>query len=238
MWSLVFIGAVTAILWAGCTEPTPTPDLEATVAAMVATQTASQPTPRATSPTFVAQPTQTSTPTLALSNIFRGVFEELNAEVVRVIDGDTVEVVLGDGSRDTVRLLGVDTPETYGQNKPYEYEDIVDTACLDNWGDLATEFAVGPLEGRTIALLLDPVAGERGSYGRLLAYILVEEQDFGSSLVAQGYARVYEEGDSSLEPEYLRLRSQAQAAGVGLWGCSSEATVIDVLPPSGGTISD
>ena len=43
------------------------------------------------------------------------------AEVARVIDGNTVDVVLADGSTERIRLLGIDTPETYGQNKAYEY---------------------------------------------------------------------------------------------------------------------
>ena len=71
--------------------------------------------------------------------------EGLIAEVVRVIDGDTVEVMFEDGTPDRLRLLGVDTPETYGQNKANDYGSITDVTCLDDWGHRATEFAVQEL---------------------------------------------------------------------------------------------
>ena len=122
---------------------------------------------------------------------------------------------------DRVRLLGVDTPETNGQNEPYEYDAVTDTACLDDWGNRATEFAVDELLGQSVKLLLDPMAGRRGSYDRLLAYILAGGQDFGSLLLVLGYGRVYEEGDSSWEQNYLRLQDEAQAKGRGLWDVRS-----------------
>ena len=60
--------------------------------------------------------------------------KRLLAEVVRVVDGDTFDVKFQDGSTDRIRLLGVDTPETYSSNEAYEYGDITDMACLDAWG--------------------------------------------------------------------------------------------------------
>lgn len=148
----------------------------------------------------------------------------LMAEVVRVVDGDTIDVVFSDGSNDRVRLLGVDTPETFQTNKPGEYGTITDTTCLDDWGREATKFATGLLMGETVELLLDPVAGGRGSFGRLLAYVLVSGEDSNSILVRRGYARVYEEGKAIREGEYLDLQRQAQDARIGLWGCSSGRT--------------
>jgi micrococcal nuclease len=58
----------------------------------------------------------------------------LTATVVRVVYGDTIDVMFEDGTPDTVRLLGVDTPETYECNQAYDYGEITDTACLDSWG--------------------------------------------------------------------------------------------------------
>ena len=149
----------------------------------------------------------------------------LVGEVVRVIDGDTVDVVFEDGTTDRVRLLGVDTPETFGQNKAYEYGGVTDTGCLDDWGSLATEFAIDTLAGLSVALFLDPLAGERGYYGRLLAYVHVDGQDFNAALVEHGYARVYTEGDSSREEGYLALQRQAQNDRVGLWECEAAPTL-------------
>ena len=81
---------------------------------------------------------------------------------------------------------------------------------------------------RTVALVMDPAAGERGSYGRLLAYVHVDRTDFNASLVDGGLARVYTEGDSSREKEYLALEERAQLLGVGLWECETATS-----PPSG-----
>jgi len=125
-----------------------------------------------------------------------------------------------DGTTDRVRLLGVDTPETYSANEPNEYGSITDTACLDWWGERATEWA-SVLEGRSVTVILDLAAGARGSYDRLLAYVHVGATDFNATLVENGLARVYTEGEASRKEEYLRLQEEARAAGEGLWACET-----------------
>lgn len=142
-----------------------------------------------------------------------------SATVLRIIDGDTIEVVLEDGTEDTVRLLGVDTPETYGSNNAGEYRDITDLNCLDKWGSKATEFAKQWLGGAKITLILDPAAGERGYYGRLLAYVHIGDEDFNESLLENGYARVYTEGTSSREHQYVLSQRVAITENRGLWAC-------------------
>jgi micrococcal nuclease len=144
---------------------------------------------------------------------------QLNARVIRVIDGDTLEVHLNNGKTDKVRLLGVDTPETNAKNKPGEYGTITDMECLTKWGQKATSYAIEQLDHREVILVLDEEAGLRGYYGRLLAYVEVDKKDFNRSLVQLGYARVYEEGESQRESEYLKDQSVAQANSNGLWSC-------------------
>lgn len=151
-----------------------------------------------------------------------------------MVDGDTIDVTFPDGSTDTVRLLGVDTPETYSGNKANEYGSITDTACLDRWGDLATGFAVEALDGQAVELVMDDAAGDRGFFDRLLAYIVVDGQDFNAQLVKQGYARVYTEGTSGREADYLRLEGVAQAEGAGLWDCGTAAQPI---PPTSTSVA-
>jgi micrococcal nuclease len=150
----------------------------------------------------------------------------VDVEVTRVIDGDTVEVVFLFGPTDMVRLLGVDTPDTFAANRPDEFGAITDTDCLDEWGSLATDFVARMLQGQSaikpaVTLIKDPATGERGFYGRLLAYIHVDDQDFNATLVEQGYARVYTEGESSREGDYLRLEERAREQQIGLWGCEA-----------------
>jgi len=74
------------------------------------------------------------------SSTILGIPTSLTITVTRVIDGDTLDVAAADGGQDRIRLLGVDTPEVSGPNKPNEYGDITDTACLDDWGIRAKEF--------------------------------------------------------------------------------------------------
>jgi micrococcal nuclease len=156
----------------------------------------------------------------------------LTAMVSRVIDGDTVEVEFLEGSigaasqlglesTETVRLLGVDTPETYSSNNPGEYANITDTTCLYGWGDLATVFAFESLNQQMVTIVLDSSAGLKGSFGRLLAYVEVDGVDFNARLVELGYARVYEEGSSKRETDYMDLQGYAQQQSIGLWECAA-----------------
>ncbi|WP_436929031.1 lamin tail domain-containing protein [Halosimplex halobium] len=99
------------------------------------------------------------------------------ATVVGVVDGDTIDVRYANGSTDTVRLLGVDTPEVYADNDPAEFEGVPNNetgrACLESAGEDATAFAERWLAGERVTLVTDPAADRRGSYGRLLAYVHV-----------------------------------------------------------------
>ena len=141
------------------------------------------------------------------------------AFVTRVVNGDTIEVLFENGSTETVRLVGVDAPERPGGNQSHRYEGVVDTACLDDWGTRALDLAVTTLEGRYVDLVPDRSPRSRGFYERLLVYLHVDGRDFNAQLVAEGYARVYEEGESRRKEDYLVLQDGAQAEGAGLWGC-------------------
>ena len=142
-------------------------------------------------------------------------------KITKVIDGDTMDVRFEDGTTDRVRLLGVDTPETNAVNKPNEYGDITDLKCLARWGDKSDDYAKSILDGKEVRLVFDEAAGERGYYGRLLAYIEIGGYDFNESLISRGYARVYEEGTSSRKRRYLSEQKKIMSAGIGLWGdCS------------------
>ncbi len=141
------------------------------------------------------------------------------ALVTRVVNGDTIEVLFENGRTETVRLVGVDAPQRPGGNQSHRFEGVADTACLDDWGVRAQELAATTLQGRYVDLVPDSSPRSRGFYERLLVYLHVDGRDFNARLVAEGYARVYEEGDSRRKEEYLVLQDGAQAEGVGLWGC-------------------
>ena len=86
-------------------------------------------------------------------------------------------------------------------------------------GSRAQELATTTLEGRYVDLVPDSSPRSRGFYERLLVYLHVDGRDFNAQLVAEGYARVYEEGESRRKGEYLVLQEEAQAEDLGLWGC-------------------
>ncbi|ESP88237.1 lamin tail domain-containing protein [Candidatus Halobonum tyrrellensis] len=146
----------------------------------------------------------------------------VRATVVEVVDGDTVKVELANGTRDTARLLGVDTPEVYGENTPGEFEDVPDTeagrACLGEYGDRASAYAERRLAGETVRLTFDANEPRRGYYDRLLVYVHHDGRAFNYGLVERGLARVY---DSSFEERerYYEAEAAAMEADRGLWTC-------------------
>ncbi len=155
-------------------------------------------------------------------------------KVVKVIDGDTIDIQFKNGTIERVRMLGVDTPETTAEkNKIGEYDGITDLECLAMWGKKAKEFTE-QLEGKEVIIEFDNIAGTRGYYGRLLAYVYFKNTtDFTAELVKRGYARVYVEGECKKETEYLKYQEQAFNQRIGLWSClntaSSTAVVIQTV---------
>ena len=102
---------------------------------------------------------------------------EPQVRVVRAIDGDTVVVARPDGRRETVRILGVDTPETHDPRKPVQ--------C---YGPEAAAYTAARLTGRVVALEDD--VETRDVYGRHLAYLRVDGHLFEDELLERGFARL------------------------------------------------
>jgi micrococcal nuclease len=134
-----------------------------------------------------------------------------NARLVRVVDGDTIEVSI-DGRREKVRLIGIDTPETVKPNAPVE--------CF---GPEASAFTKGLLPEGT-PLLLERDVEARDDYGRLLAYVHRAEDGLFVNLeiVAKGYGNLLTFPPNVAHVEDFRAAARAaEAADLGLWGgCS------------------
>ena len=158
--------------------------------------------------------------------------ERLNATVVRVVDGDTVEVRYADDSTDTVRLVGIDSPETRGGTNPAEFEGVPDTeagrACLATAAENATDALVALAADEPAVLAVDPDTDRRDRYDRLLAYVVVGGTNLNEHLVEQGHARVYD-SSFSLAQRFYDHERDAQDARRGLWTCTDAATVTDGL---------
>ncbi|MFB6113626.1 MAG: lamin tail domain-containing protein [Halodesulfurarchaeum sp.] len=145
--------------------------------------------------------------------------------VVEVVDGDTIDIRYQNGSTDTVRLLGVDTPEPNGQNYPGEFEGVPDTewgkTCLQTEAHDATNATKRIVLHKTVRLVFDPVADRRGSYGRLLAYVYENGETLNYRLVDRGYARVYD-SEFTKSDQFYAAEAEAQQSRIGVWRCTQE----------------
>jgi micrococcal nuclease len=132
------------------------------------------------------------------------------AQVVRVVDGDTIIVRLN-GRDERLRYIGVNTPETVKANTPVE--------CYGEAAHQRNEQLVG---GQTVYLAKD--VSERDQYDRLLRYVYAPTADgqllfVNLSLVQDGYAQVSTfPPDVAHAQEFRDAQREAKAAKRGLWG--------------------
>ena len=130
----------------------------------------------------------------------------LQYRVVQVLDGDTIVVRRAGAPDETIRLLGVDTPETHHPRKPVQ--------C---YGPEASEYTASRLFGQLVRLEGD--VERHDVYGRRLAYVYLHGSNFEEELLRKGYARLL-----VIEPNHAHARAflddelDARARRVGLWG--------------------
>jgi micrococcal nuclease len=224
----------TALPAAADSSPTATPTPSATAAPTATPTPSPTATPTTTATESTATPTTTATestattrpPTATTTTAF-GDRTSWQVEVLRVVDGDTLEVAFPDGHTESVRLLGVDTPEVHVENTPDEFEGVPETAAgrdwLRDWGHRASEFARTQLAGETVRIATDPDADRRGSHGRLLVYVHDDGRNVNLELLRQGYARLYD-APFALRPEFQSAEATAQQNDVGLWSDDASRT--------------
>src|SRR5215210_6701069 len=129
-----------------------------------------------------------------------------SGRVVRVVDGDTIAVEVA-GQRETVRYIGIDTPESVKPGTPVE--------CFAKRASAYNERLVG---GERVRLVLDLEARDR--YGRLLAYLYRARDGLfvNAALVRGGYAQPLTIPPNVAHAgELRRLAAAARRAGRGLW---------------------
>jgi len=126
--------------------------------------------------------------------------------VVHVVDGDTIVVAFADRHTETVRLLGVDTPETKHPVKGVQ--------CF---GPEASAYTTRRLTGRVVRLESDAVTVD--PYGRRLAYVILDGRRFDDELVRRGYARFLVIAPNGAHArDLLVAETAARRARRGLWG--------------------
>jgi micrococcal nuclease len=147
------------------------------------------------------------------------------AEIVRVVDGDTV-IVRGRDGETTVRLLGIDTPESVKPDAPVE--------CFGPEAAERTE-ALLP-RGAAVRVAGDPTQDAVDDFGRRLAYVYPEgaATSVNELLVRDGFARVFiSRGTPSLlEPRLTTLERRAREDGRGMWSaCAPSGEVSAGVSP-------
>lgn len=152
--------------------------------------------------------------------------------VVRVVDGDTVDVKIGD-KVERLRLIGIDTPETVDPRKTVQ--------CF---GAEASNKAKTILTGKKVSLQADPTQDNRDKYGRLLRYVYLENgTNFNKMMITEGYAHEYTYYvPYQMQSEFKAAQKDAEQNRRGLWspatcnGVTSSGQKV-ATPTSGGTNS-
>ena len=128
-------------------------------------------------------------------------------KVVKVIDGDTIEVQFNNQT-ETVRLIGIDTPETVDPRKPVQ--------CF---GKEASDKAKSLLNNQTVKLEPDIAQGERDKYGRLLRYVFLDGVNFNQLMISTGFAHeyTYRSNPYKYQIEFRQAEQDARNGKKGLW---------------------
>lgn len=193
-----------------------------------ATEEASQPSPSPSAATATSSPSLS--PSVAPSPSASSQPARTDAQVVEVVDGDTIKVSIAGGPTQTVRIIGVDTPETKDPRKP--------VMCFGAEATAKTKELVDLAGGR---VQLEKDVSQTDKYDRLLRYVWLVHPDgtrmLNEELVKGGFAQ-----SSTYPPDvkyqdlFVAAQQQARDSGTGLWGaCGSfgaEATPVpSVAPP-------
>lgn len=185
--------------YASSATPTPTP----TVPPTVSTPNNGEPTmstPVTTVPPRTNKPPRTK----------KGRYNRKTVRIVRVVDGDTVKAKeLRTGKLWTVRIIGIDTPET---RKPG-----VKVECGGRQATASMKRLANKKRG---VLIADHSQDYVDRYGRILGYLKVGKRDVGRTLVNQGWATtyVYRNKPFNRYRMYKKSENRAEAAGKGVYG--------------------
>ncbi len=141
-------------------------------------------------------PTNVPAPTITVAP-----YEKQKVKVVRVIDGDTIEI---EGNK-KVRYIGINTPELHDSRRPIQ--------C---YGQISADENRRLVEGKEIFIQKD--VSEVDKYKRLLRYVWVEDIFVNDYLVRQGFAQVSTfPPDVKYQQQFLEAQEEAKVNNRGLW---------------------
>ena len=125
---------------------------------------------------------------------------EYSCTVERVVDGDTIDVVLDLGFdilyRSRVRLYGIDTPESRTRDKDEKAR-----------GKMASAFLKEAIEGGNKIVIQTKLKDSRGKFGRVLGDVVVDEENINQSMIDANLAvAYYGQSKNEVEQEHLENR--------------------------------
>lgn len=131
--------------------------------------------------------------------------------VSKVVDGDTIKVTKNEATY-TVRLIGVDTPETVDPRKTVQ--------CF---GKEASAFTKGLIEGKEVTLTTDPTQDLTDKYKRWLRYVHLADGTFvNQQIIAEGYGYEYTYAVAyTYQQAFKDAQADAQKNSKGLWNSST-----------------
>lgn len=125
-------------------------------------------------------------------------------------DGDTIQVDMN-GTKEKVRMIGVDTPETHDPRKNVQ--------C---YGEVASQYTKSTIGNSKVKLLADPTNQNRDRYNRLLRYVYLEDgRLLNAELIKNGYGFAYTGFPFEKIEEFREYQRQAQENNLGLWSSCS-----------------
>ncbi|MBP7462263.1 MAG: thermonuclease family protein [Candidatus Delongbacteria bacterium] len=122
--------------------------------------------------------------------------------IVEVVDGDTIRLSNGE----TIRLLGIDTPEIHDERTSVQF-----------YGHKASEFLHHLALNQEVLLQFESI--RRDKYNRVLAYVTLRQSGLclNEEMIRQGYAFVYTRFPFQRFEQFRKLQIEAIHSGRGLW---------------------
>lgn len=133
------------------------------------------------------------------------------------VDGDTIAINMN-GAVETIRFVGIDTPETHKPNTPVQ--------C---YGPAASAFTKASIGTQPVKLVADSLSTNRDKYNRLLRYVILPDgTNLNEKLVQTGHAFYYPYFPFTKSEAFAADQEQAKSQNLGLWGNCNP------IPRSGG----
>lgn len=125
------------------------------------------------------------------------------------VDGDTIAVNM-DGKVETIRFIGIDTPETHKPNTPVQ--------CYGPAAAAHTKNVIAQAGGK-VRLVADSLSSNRDRYNRLLRYVYLPDGTNVNELnVREGYAFYYPYFPFTKSDAFAVAQQAAKSKNLGLWG--------------------